>query len=418
MAVKSNEKTFIFSLVLMFSIAFLSHAQEKKEKKDEPVTALVGGTIIDGTGAAPVVNATVLVQGAKILAVGPAATVKVPKGANVIDVRGKFILPGFIDCHTHITSETDQLEYHTDTNSLAALRGLQLMNFYLKSGVTAIRDVGSPIESIQALRKAQEMGYVDTIRLFPCGYLITVTGGHGDGMHGALAADGPWAFRKAVREMNKEGFRHVKISPTFTPEEARAAVDEAKTLGMHITAHGGGFSDTIPTTMTRIAVQAGVECIEHWNEMEDDVLDLMAQKGVYDVPTLTIYRESYKVDDINRLLIEKRHWSQVMHETLFRKARDRKIVMGIGTDAGGQYRKQYPKIYFDEMKYFVELGASPMETIVAATKNGALILGMADELGTVEAGKLADIQVLGADPLKSFDALGKPEIVFVNGKLH
>jgi imidazolonepropionase-like amidohydrolase len=107
-----------------------------------------------------------------------------------------------------------------------------------------------------------------------------------------------------------------------------------------------------------------------------------------------------------------------MHETLFRKARDRKIVMGIGTDAGGQYRKQYPKIYFDEMRYFVELGASPMETIEAATKNGALILGMADELGTVEAGKFADLQVLGADPLKSFDALGKPEIVFVNGKVH
>ena len=407
------------SLLAAFLILFLVTgvvAFGDEPKKDEPVTALVGGTVIDGTGTAPVPNATVLVQGAKILAVGPAATVKAPKGANVIDVRGKFILPGFIDCHTHITSETDQLEYHTDTNSLAALRGLQLMNFYLKSGVTAIRDVGSPIESIQALRKAQEMGYVDTIRLFPCGYLITVTGGHGDGMHGALAADGPWVFRKAVREMNKEGFRHIKISPTFTLEEARAAVDEAKTLGMHITAHGGGFSDTIPTTMTRIAVQAGVECIEHWNEMEDDVLDMMAQKGVYDVPTLTIYRESYKADDISRFLIEKRHWSQAMHETLFRKARDRKIVMGIGTDAGGQYRKQYPKIYFDEMKYFVELGASPMEAIVAATKNGALILGMADELGTVEAGKLADLQVLGADPLKSFDALGKPEMVFIGGR--
>lgn len=145
MAVKSNEKIFIFSLVLMFSIVFLSRAQEKKEKKEEPVTALLGGTVIDGTGAGPVVNATVLVQGAKILAVGPAAAIKVPKGANVIDVHGKFVLPGFIDCHTHITSETDQLEYYTDTNSLAALRGLQLMNFYLKSGVTAIRDVGSPI---------------------------------------------------------------------------------------------------------------------------------------------------------------------------------------------------------------------------------------------------------------------------------
>jgi imidazolonepropionase-like amidohydrolase len=219
--------------------------------------------------------------------------------------------------------------------------------------------------------------------------------------------------------MSKEGFRHIKISPTFTPEEARAAVEEAKTLGMHITAHGGGFSDTIPTTMTRIAVQAGVECVEHWNEMEDDVLDLMAAKGVYDVPTMTIYRESYKRDDISPVLIEKRHWSQAMHETLFRKARERKIVMGIGTDAGGSlYRGMYPQIYFDEMKYFVELGVPSLEAIVAASKNGALILGMADELGTVEPGKLADLQVIARNPLESLDALGAPELVFVNGKIH
>ena len=406
-------------IALVLALAPLARAKEKPAKAEEPVTALVGATLIDGTGAAPLPGVTVLVQGAKIKEVGPSASVKVPKGARVYDLKGKFILPGFIDCHTHITTESTEREGYTDSKSLATLRALQLMNKYLAGGVTAIRDVGSPIESMTALRRAQAAGYIDSIRLFPCGYLITVTGGHGDGMDGALAADGPWEFRKAVREMSKYGFRHIKISPTFTLEEARAAVEEAKTLGMHITAHGGGFSDTIPTTMTRIAVQAGVECVEHWNEMEDDVLDLMAAKGVYDVPTLTIYRESYKRDDINRFLIEKRHWSQAMHETLFRKARERKIVMGIGTDAGGSlYRAMYPAIYFDEMKYFVELGVPPMEAIVAATKNGALILGMADEMGTIEAGKLADLQVVAKDPLASFDALGSPELVIVNGKVH
>ncbi len=407
------------AIILALAFSSFAVAAEKPEKAAEPVTALVGATLIDGTGAAPVPNVTVLIQGSKIKAVGPATAVKVPAGAKTIDVKGRFLLPGFIDCHTHITTESTALEPYTDSRSLATLRALQLMNRYLGSGVTAIRDVGSPIESMMALQRADASGYTDTIRLFPCGYLITTTGGHGDGMDGALAADGPWAFRKAVREMFKDGFHHIKISPTFTPEEALAAVEEAKTLGMHITAHGGGFSDTVPTTMTRIAVQAGVECVEHWNEMDDDVLDLMARKGVYDVPTLTIYRESYKRDDINRFLIEKRHWSQALHEALFRKARARKIVMGIGTDAGGaMYREMYPKIFFDEMRYFVELGASPMETIVAATKNGALILGMADELGTIEAGKLADLQVVAGDPLKSFDALGAPELVFVGGKIH
>ena len=293
------------------------------------------------------------------------------------------------------------------------------MNKFLASGVTAIRDVGSPIEPIQALTRAQRAGYVDTLRLVPCGYLITTTGGHGDGGSGSLAVDGPWAFRKAVREMHKAGFRHVKISPTFTLEEAQAAVEEATTLGMRITAHGGGFSDTIPTTMTRIAVQAGVQSVEHWNEMEDDVLDLMARRGVYSVPTMAIYRDSYRRNSIPPFLIEKRHWSLAMHETLFKKARQRGIVMAVGTDAtGAENRGLYPKIFFDEMRYFVELGASPMEAIVAASKNGALVLGMGDQLGTVEAGKLADLQVLRADPLKSFDALGSPEIVVADGKVH
>jgi imidazolonepropionase-like amidohydrolase len=310
-------------------------AQEKQQKKGEPVVALVGGTLIDGTGADPISNATVLIEGNKIKEAGPVAKIKIPKEARKIDVTGKFLLPGFIDCHTHITTESEQLEFYTDTDSLGTLRAVQLMDKYLKSGVTAIRDVGSPIECLQALLRASDLGYIDTIRLFACGYLITVTGGHGDGMHGALAVDGPWAFRKAVREMFKAGFGHIKISPTFTLEEAKAAVDEAKTLGIRITAHGGGFSDTVPTTMTRIAVQAGVQCVEHWNEMDDDVLDLMAQKGVYDVPTLTIYRVGYETEDINKYLIEKRHWNQSMHETLFKKARERKIIMGIGTDAGG-----------------------------------------------------------------------------------
>ncbi len=418
---KILRRGFIVMISIVFLGASLSFAQEKpekQEKKEESVLAFVGGTLIDGTGGPPLPNAVVIIQGNKIKEVGPATKIRLPKNTKNIDVSGKFILPGFIDCHTHISTESGELEYHTDTNSLATLRAWELMGKYLRRGVTAIRDVGSPIECLQALLRGSELGYIDTIRLVACGNLITVTGGHGDGMHGTLAVDGPWAFRKAVREMSKAGFDHIKISPTFTMEEARAAVDEAKTLGMRITAHGGGFSDTVPTTMTRIAVQAGVQCVEHWNEMDDDVLDLMAQKGVYDVPTLTIYRVGYETNDINKLLIEKRHWSQSMHETLFRKARERKIVMGIGTDAGGKDRRLYPRIYFDEMKYFVELGESPMEAIVAATKNGSLILGRAGELGTVETGKLADLQVVGGDPLQSLDVLGKPEIVVLDGKIN
>jgi len=405
-------------LVGVWLIAALAVIAPAEEKAPEPVVALVGATLIDGTGAPPLANTTVLIQGERIKAVGLATAIVVPPGARTIDVTGKWILPGFIDCHIHTGAPHDELEELTDTDSLATLRSVHALDMYLRSGVTAVRDVGSPIEPMQAVLAAQKAGTLDTIRLFACGNLITVTGGHGDGDRGVLAVDGPWAWRKAVREMQKAGFGQIKISPTFTLEEATAAVDEARTLGLRITAHGGGLSDTTPPTMTRVAVQAGVQCIEHLNEMGDDVLDLMAQKGVYNVPTLAVYRELYRTNKVPPVLVEKRHWKLSMHETLFRKARERGIVMGIGTDGTGEMTKLYPGLYFTEMKYFVELGTSPMEAIVAATRNGAMILGKADEVGTLEPGKLADLQVVAGDPIEGFDVLGKPELVIVGGKVH
>ena len=407
----------VVAVALFFLGAALGPAQEKQEKKEAPVIALTGGTLIDGNGGAPVPDAVVLIQGRKILQAGPAAAVKVPEKAERIDVRGKYVLPGFIDCHIHTTYPFNEIEYFTDNDATTTLRALYVMNNYLKTGVTAVRDVGSNVPSMQALRGAQRAGYIDSIRLFPCGDVILVTGGHGDGLKGTRTADGPWEWRKAVRQMNKDGFDHIKISPPFTLEEATAAADEAKTLGMRITAHGGGASDTTPTSMARIAVQAGVQCIEHLNEMEVDVLDLMAQKGVFCVPTMAVYHDLYKTGQTPRVLVEKRHWSWAMHEKLFQEARKRKIFMGIGTDYVIDL-KHYPVSYFDELKEFVALGVSPMETLVTATKNGAIILGKADEMGTIEAGKLADIQVVNGDPLKTFDVLGNPEIVIVDGKVH
>ncbi len=409
---------FVVAFVPLCLGAAAASAQDTQGKQEAPIVALTGGTLIDGNGGAPVSNAVVVIQGRKILAAGPSATVNVPAAAERIDVRGKFILPGFIDAHIHTTYPHNVRQASTDTDATTTLRALHLMNVMLESGVTSVRDLASNLHAMQALVRAQAAGLIDSLRLFACGNLITTTGGHGDGQGGVMTADGPWEWRKAVRQMHKAGFRLIKISPTFTLEEATAAVDEARTLGMRITAHGGGQSDTTPTTMTRIAVEAGVQGIEHVNEMEDDVLDLMARKGVYSVPTLAVYRTLYKAGLTPRVLIEDRHWSMAMHETLFRKARERKILMGIGTDFAGEFMTRYPDCYFEEMKYFVELGVSPMDTIVAATKNGAIILGRADDLGTIEAGKLADIQVVRGNPLETFDVLGTPEIVIVDGRIH
>jgi imidazolonepropionase-like amidohydrolase len=221
--------------------------------------------------------------------------------------------------------------------------------------------------------------------------------------------------------MYEAGFRHIKLSPYYTAEEVAAAVDEAKTRRMRITSHGGGYSDTSPATMARIAVMAGIQSIEHANEMPDEVLDLMARRGVQLIPTLAILRTLYQAPSLiptMKELIEDRGWSVEMHEKIFKKARERGIVMGMGTDAVGTLLDQkYPGMYFEEMEYFVQLGMSRLEAISAATRNGAIILGRERDLGTLEPGKLADLQVVDGDPLVSYAPLGKPSLVMVGGKV-
>ncbi|MDX2060412.1 MAG: amidohydrolase family protein [Gemmatimonadales bacterium] len=380
--------------------------------------ALVGATVIDGTGAPPVPDATILVEGDSIVAVGPRARIRVPADAKVIDVAGRWILPGFVDLHMHLTFPIDQSKDALQTNSEATVRAISFMDQFLRQGITSVRDVAAPIEPMQAILRGLADGSLQSVRVFPVGQLITTTGGHGAGLRGATTVDGPWAFRKAVRTNFDAGFRHIKLSPMYTLEEGRAAVDEAKTLGMRITSHGGGLSDTWPkTTMTRVAVEAGVQCIEHLNQMDDDVLDLIAQRGVHVVPTLAIYRELYRNNQIPPELITVRHWSQQIHEDLFRKAHARKILMGVGTDAVSDLMRLYPGLYVTELEYFTSLGMTPMEALVAGTRNGGIILGN-DRLGTLEPGKLADLQVIDRDPLQSFSALGRPRLVMVGGRVH
>jgi imidazolonepropionase-like amidohydrolase len=340
--------------------------------------------------------------------------VTIPASASRIDVSGKYVLPGFFDVHIHLMYPPTEAP---QSDSLSTLRALHFMQRYLEAGVTAVRDVGATIEPMQALLAAQQAGYIDSIRLYPVGQLITTTGGHGTSW--SYFATGPYGFREAVRTMYAAGFRHIKLSPMYTEEEVRAAVDEARTLGMEVTSHGGGGSDTVPPSMTRRAVEAGVDCIEHLNPMPDDVLDLIAERGVHLVPTLAIYRILYQLELPTLMdLIEQRGWSMSVHEELFRKAHRRGILLGVGTDAVGTILdEKYPGLYFDEIKYFVELGMTPLEAITAASRNGAIIVGEDEDLGTLEVGKLADLQVVGGNPLESLDALGEPEMVMIGGRI-
>lgn len=401
-------KTKVLSGILMISV--LCSLPIASAEDNVNIIAITGGTLIDGTGAEPLTNHTIIINGDTIESVGPSASTTIPENATVIDITGKWILPGFIDLHHH-------LGYGESDPSMSTLRALDMMNRMLSAGVTAVRNLGGHVESLRALKEAQRRGYISSLRLFPVGNLITTTGGHGASLRGrTMIADGPWEFRKAVRLMHKAGFGHIKISPTFTLEEVEAAVDEARIQSMRITSHGGGVSDTVPPSMTRVAVEGGVQCIDHTPQMSEGTLELMAQKGVHWVPTIGVYLRQIQVPGFHPVLIE-RGWSSKMHENVFKKGKALGILMGIGTDFVA-YLDEYPGLYFVEMNTFVDLGYTPMEAIVSATKNGAIILGEEDKMGTIEAGKLADLQVINDNPLESFDALGHPEIVMVGGVIH
>jgi len=390
--------------------------------ENDRVIAFTGGTLIDGTGVTPVANTTIIVAGGTIKSIGPAAKARIPDNAVIIDVSGKWILPGFIDLHTHLGLPMDDKQVLGHTDSVSALRALHLLDRLLRAGVTSVRNLGSSPEAMAALQTAADLGYTSSGRLFATGALITTTGGHGhagfdNNSGGVLVADGPWEFRKAVRQMHRLGFGFIKISPTYTRQEVEAAVDESRIQGMKITSHAGGVSDTEPPTMTRIAVEAGVNSIEHAPKMTDGTLELMARKGIHWVPTIAAYQQIDQESGFPEVLL-KRGWSVAMCEDYFRQGKKLGLIMGLGTDITAPWMNQYPDPYFREMNSFVELGFSPMETIVAATKNGGIILGKEDQVGTLEAGKWADLQIIQNNPLESFTALGKPEMVMVGGTLH
>jgi len=410
-------KYLVWFLITTLALCSPIHADDELE-----IIALTGVTLIDGTGAAPAANTTIIIEGDSIKAVGSPKKIDIPGNATVIDLSGKWVLPGFIDLHTHLGYPMNAEQTVSHTNSVSTLRALHLMDRLLRAGVTSVRNLGSSTEAMAALQTAADLGYTSSLRLFASGSLITTTGGHGHGRfgtHGAdiLAVDGPLEFRKAVRQMHRLGFGYIKLSPSYTPEEIGAAVDESRIRAMKVTVHAGGVSDTDPPSMTRLAVEAGVDSVEHAPKMSDGTLELMAKKDIHWVPTIAVYQRIGNELGFPPVLIE-RGWTVSMCEDLFRQGKALGLTMGIGTDYTGDWMDEYPLPYFKELDSFVALGFSPMETIISATKNGGIILGKEDRLGTIEAGKWADLQVVNANPLESFDVLGQAEIVMVGGKLH
>ena len=405
-----------------------------------PVIAIRAGTLIDGTGAAPVRNAVIVVQGERIVAVG--AGVAVPAGARIVDLSGYTVLPGFIDAHVHLTGHIvgDGDWQHadvTDPPASYALLGAAHAQQTLEAGFTTVRNVGAFRFTDIALRDAISAGWLPGPRILGAGVSFGINGGHCDGSagyaEGALgrpagggledgAADGVAEVREAVRYNVKYGADVIKIcatggvlSPTdsvgvqqYTEEEMRAVVEAAHMAERRVAAHGHG------TAGIKAAVRAGVTSIEHGSILDAEAVALMKDKGTYLVPTLMAGEQVSALARGGRLppfIAAKALEIAPRMARSFKIAVDAGVKIALGTDAGVFPHGRNAH----EFTLMVQAGMTPAQAIHAGTLAAATLLGLEARVGTVAAGKQADLVAVRGDPLADITVLERADFVMKGG---
>ena len=400
----------------------------------EPALLIRCGRLIDGRAEQAAAGVDVQVVGGRITAIGKGLSA--PPGARTIDLSNATCLPGFIDLHAHILINPGDVLADSLRKSSArkALEGLRNARVRLQNGFTTLRDPGDEdlYYSTIEIRDAIARGDFEGPRLFVAPHMISSTGGHGD--FNDLAADlaiqipnvvvdGPDAMRKAVREEIKHGADWIKLAATggvmsaaddpraqaFTDEEFRAAVDEAHRHGRKVTVHAIGAGGL------KAALRAGVDCIEHGVLIDDEAIAMMKQRGVPLVPT--IYVLDYIIEQGEKTgipadRIAKARSLQAERDRAIRAAFAAGITIAFGSDTIFPHETANR-----EFARMVRLGLSPMAAIRTATINAARVLGIDKDLGTVEAGKRADIVAVPGDPLADVTALESVSFVMKDGRV-
>jgi len=391
------------------------------------VTVLWNARLIDGTGAGPLDQASVRIEAGRISEVGSANGAR-PAGA--IDLGGRTLLPGLIDAHAHVSSDTlrspgfgPPAPLHGELPRPRALGYFILAKSaraLLAAGVTTVRDVGSYDDEGIALREAVRLGIVEGPRILCCGRIISATAPGGAIFKSMYReADGPDDMRKAVREQLRRGADFIKLMATgarsvvaedpepaqMTATECRAIIDEAHRLGVRVAAHAEGLQGT------RMAVEEGVDTVEHGLSLhrEPSLLDAMAQRGIVLVPTLSTFHDladRFTGDFAPTLVEQAKRQRDEAYSTLV-AARDAGVTLAMGHDSGP------PGDNAIELVRMVDGGLTPLQGIVAATRGSATALGRDSELGTVTPGAVADLLVVDGDPLADVRVLNDPARVWL-----
>jgi len=394
-----------------------------------PVRALHVARLLDVESGRILENATVLIEGERIRAVNPE---EIPAGAEVIELGERTLLPGLIDCHTHLNSDLEGEWVRREvleTAADAALRGAKNACATLLAGFTTVRDVGAGGFADVSLMKAIDAGWVLGPRMFPAGHAIGITGGHADTtgyVPGVLErgpesgiADGVDEVIAAVRYQIKHGAKVIKTCATagvlsfegsvgaqqYSEEELVALVTEARRHGLKVAAHAHGAEGI------KAAIRAGVDSIEHGSELDDEAIALMKQHGTYLVPT-TYLADAIDLEELPPPLRAKAESILPKAKANLRRAIAAGVKIAYGTDAG-----VYPHgLNARELATLVERGMKPLDALRAATVNACALIGITDR-GTIAAGKLADLIAVPGDPLRDVTVLQHVEFVMKGGAI-
>ena len=386
------------------------------------VQAVRCGTLFDGTGADPTRDAVVLIQDDRVIAAGPAATTAIPAGADTIDLRDRFVMPGLIDCHSHLSivpGMGDQIGQLRQAPVKQALRATANIRRDFFAGTTTLRVMAEENFLDLDVREAIDAGVIPGPRLLCATRGITASNGHG---RAHTAFDGVEEIRRGVRENFQRGADHVKVFATggvasagstlkacvYTREEIRAAVEEADRVGKYAAAHAHGGPGL------RMSVEEGVATIEHGALATDDDVALMKERNVWLVCTFAIFLHANGIeqgDGRNPAIMEKMRWARRVVDESFPRHLASGIRFACGTDA------VHGQMAF-ELATLVRLGVSTKDALLAGTRWGAEACRIDGEVGTLTPGKRADLIAVDGDPVKDIRAMTRVGLVMKDGTIH
>jgi imidazolonepropionase-like amidohydrolase len=403
------------------------------------VTAIKAGHLVDPQTGKVLTNQVILIRNNKVEQVG--SGLAIPADAKVIDLSQMTVLPGLIDCHTHLADapadEGDPFLQLKLTAAETAFASVPNARTFLREGFTTVRDVGvyRALNDV-AMRDAIARGSIEGPRMYVAGAYVTITGGAG-AMTGLAPditlpwdlrygqADSPWEVRQRIRQLVHDGADHIKVlssgavlthgsnpkSQEFTMEELQAAVDEAAHFGLRVEAHAHS-----PMGIKN-AIRAGVASIEHATMIDDEGIALAKEHGTYldmDIYDEECIQEAGRAGKMPKDFLQHDAELGELHRQNFHKALKAGVKLSFGTDAGVcTYDRS-----INQFAFMVKYGMTPMQAIQSATTSAADLLGHSDVVGDIKPGKYADVIAVAGDPLQDIRVLEHVQFVMKDGKVY